>query len=57
VDEEPSHVVEPFERVASLVEDGRPPERLDPTGDDPERLAGRVVVDRPELDRPRLSGL
>jgi hypothetical protein len=57
VNEEPPDVVESCERVASLVEDGRTLEWLDPTGDDPERLACRVVVDRPELDGPRVSGL
>ena len=46
VDEQPAHVVEPLERVAALVEDRRAARRFDAARDDPEGLAGRVVVDR-----------
>ena len=42
-------MVEPFVRVAALVEDRRPRGALDAVRDDPERLAARVVVDRPDL--------
>ena len=44
-DEQPADVVEPLERVASLLEDRRAAQGLDPTRDDPERLAAGVVVD------------
>ena len=46
-DEQPADVVEALERVAPPLEDRGAPERLDAAGDDPERLAARVVVDRP----------
>ena len=49
VDEQPAHVVEPLERVASLVEDRRAARRVDAARHDPERLARRVVVDRADL--------
>ena len=54
VDEQPANVVEALERVAPLVEDRRALRQLDATGDDPERLAGRVVVDRADLHGPTL---
>ena len=52
VDEQPADVVEPLERVAASLEDRRAPERLDAAGDDPERLAPGVVVDRPDRGQP-----
>ncbi len=45
-DEQAPDVVEACECIAPLVENRRAPERLDAAGDDPERLAARVVVDR-----------
>jgi hypothetical protein len=45
VDEQPPHVVEPLERIATLLEDRRAAQRLDAARDDPERLAAGVVVD------------
>jgi hypothetical protein len=45
-DEEPADVVEPLERVAPPVEDGRAARLVDAARDDPERLASGVVVDR-----------
>jgi hypothetical protein len=43
--EEAPHVVEPLERVAPLVEDRRPSERIGASGHDAERLPAGVVVD------------
>ena len=48
VDEQPADVVEPLERITSPLEDRRSAQRLDAAGDDPERLATGVVVDRPD---------
>jgi len=48
VDEQLPDVIEPFERVAPTLEDRRAREGLDAAGDDPEGLAARVVVDRPD---------
>ena len=45
-------MVEPLERVAPALEDRRALERLDAAGDDPERLAAGVVVDRPDRGQP-----
>ena len=56
VDEQPPHVVEAVERVASLVEDGTAQKRLDPGRDDAERLAAGVVVDSADLHASTLQG-
>ena len=52
-DEEPADVVEALSRVAPPLEDRRALERRDAGGDDAERLAAGVVVDR--LDPHRVS--
>jgi hypothetical protein len=52
-DEQPAKVIEPLQGVAALVEDRGALWKLDPTGDDPEGLTARVVVDR--VDRIQLS--
>ena len=44
VDEQTAHVVDALERVAALVEDRRPTQRLDPVRHDPEGLPCGVVV-------------
>ena len=49
VDEQAADVVDVLERVAPLVEDRAAGKRVDAAGDDAERLAGRVVVDRADL--------
>ena len=46
VDEQAADVVDVLEGVAALVEDRAAGKRVDAAGDDPERLAGRVVIDR-----------
>ncbi len=46
VDEQAADVVDVLEGVAPLVEDRASGEGVDAAGDDAERLAGRVVVDR-----------
>ncbi len=51
VDEEAAHVVEAVVRVAALVENRRTLELVGARGDDPEGLAGRVVVDRRDSHR------
>jgi hypothetical protein len=56
VHEKASHVVEPFQRVAALVEDRPPAWRLDSAGHDPERLARGVVVDRSDRGLSPLEG-
>jgi hypothetical protein len=54
-DEQPAHVVEPFERVAPLLEDRLAGQGLDAAGDDPERLAAGVVVDGADHERLSIS--
>jgi hypothetical protein len=44
-DEQPADVVELLLREAALLEDRGAAKRVDAAGDDPERLAGGVVVD------------
>ena len=56
VDEQLPHVVQMLEREAALLENRAPAERLDAAGDDPERLAARVVVDRLDVQRPLKRG-
>ena len=56
VDQQAAYVVEPVVGVASLVEDRRPAQGIDAAGDDPERLAGSVVVDRANLHGIPVSG-
>jgi hypothetical protein len=60
-DEQATDVVEVVPRPAPSLEDGRSLEWRDAADDDPERLAGGVVVDRPNrerrLDVPRLPNL
>ena len=46
--EQAADVVDVLGRIAPLVEDPRPRERLDAAGDDPEGLACGVVVDGPD---------
>ena len=46
VDQQAANIVGVFESVAPLVEDRAAEKRVDAAGDDAERLAGRVVVDR-----------
>ena len=57
VDEQPPHAVEPLGRQAALLEDRPALELRHAARDDPERLAGRVVVDRRELrERAQIAG-
>ncbi len=56
VDEQLAHVVEMLQRKTALVENRAPRGRLDAAGDDPKRLAARVVVDGLDVQRPVKRG-